>query len=617
MTALGADDRWRRFHPLSTLMRGGLVLFGVLAWVVGTLTDDVVGSASAGEWDLVRGHLGPAVGALALVLLGAIGVGSIGWLTSAYRVGSAELELRTGILTRTVRRVPYDRVQSVDLVRPVLARLIGLVELRVESAGGADSHVSLAYLSRRDADALRAEILGRAGDEAPPSAPGRPAAGPEGDVLERDVLNRAPAARVLASELLDPWSLLVVAGGALALGSAAAGRPEALPALVPLVVGVGPAKVRAFLHRCGFSARRGPGWVRTSSGLTDTRTATVPLHRVQAVGVVQHALWRPAGWWRVEANVAGTVARDDEGIAASMLAPVASGAEARRTIAAVLDAETAGAVDGLLAGVAARTVATPRRARWLAPITWRTRGAVLTRSAVVVRTGRWRRTVAVVPYARIQSLAVTDGPVGRRLRLATVQVATTSGPVACRIPDIDTGDAARLERALSTRAADARDAMRLRRGRRRGELDPMTAHTEGTGAVPAEETNAITDRLGFRLGQVVQEYGWDDDVDEGLREQIEDVVGEPLEDEDYTGAVDAAILWWRDGDGDLTDALVDVLGTLDEAGAVTLLTPRSGTDGEVDPSEIEDAAKTSGLRVSSTIKAGAEWTATRLVAPKR
>mgnify|MGYP007091980264 CR=1 FL=1 len=78
MTALGADDRWRRFHPLSTLMRGGLVLFGVLAWVVGTLTDDVVGSASAGEWDLVRGHLGPAVGALALVLLGAIGVGSIG-----------------------------------------------------------------------------------------------------------------------------------------------------------------------------------------------------------------------------------------------------------------------------------------------------------------------------------------------------------------------------------------------------------------------------------------------------------------------------------------------------------------------------------------------------------
>mgnify|MGYP002652500851 CR=1 FL=1 len=134
--------------------------------------------------------------------------------------------------------------------------------------------------------------------------------------------------------------------------------------------------------------------------------------------------------------------------------------------------------------------------------------------------------------------------------------------------------------------------------------------------MPAEETNAITDRLGFRLGQVVQEYGWDDDVDEALRLAIEDVVGDPIEDESYTGVVDAVILWWRDGDGDLTDALVDTLGTLAEGSSIVLLTPRPGQAEEVDPSEVDEAATTAGLHTSGSVMCSEEWVATRLAAPK-
>lgn len=123
-------------------------------------------------------------------------------------------------------------------------------------------------------------------------------------------------------------------------------------------------------------------------------------------------------------------------------------------------------------------------------------------------------------------------------------------------------------------------------------------------------------KLGFEQDQIVQEYGWDDDVDEALRVAIESTVGEEIEDEDYTGVVDAVILWWRDDDGDLTDALVDTLGTLAEGSSIVLLTPRPGLEGEVDPSEVDEAATTAGLHTSGNVMCSEGWVATRLAARK-
>ena len=123
-------------------------------------------------------------------------------------------------------------------------------------------------------------------------------------------------------------------------------------------------------------------------------------------------------------------------------------------------------------------------------------------------------------------------------------------------------------------------------------------------------------KLGFEQDQIVQEYCWDDDVDEALRVAIESTVGEEIEDEDYTGVVDAVILWWRDDDGDLTDALVDTLGTLAEGSSIVLLTPRPGLEGEVDPSEVDEAATTAGLHTSGNVMCSEGWVATRLAARK-
>jgi hypothetical protein len=135
--------------------------------------------------------------------------------------------------------------------------------------------------------------------------------------------------------------------------------------------------------------------------------------------------------------------------------------------------------------------------------------------------------------------------------------------------------------------------------------------------VTATADNAGGDRLAGRLGlspgQVVQELGYDDDCDEALRDGIVALTGAALVDADHEDVVDVVLLWWRDDDGDLVDALVDSLVSLDDGGVVWLLTPKAGRDGHVEPGDIGDAAPTAGLHQTSSISAAADWSGTRLV----
>lgn len=126
----------------------------------------------------------------------------------------------------------------------------------------------------------------------------------------------------------------------------------------------------------------------------------------------------------------------------------------------------------------------------------------------------------------------------------------------------------------------------------------------------------LAERLGIQSGLVVQELGYDEDADEELRAAIVESTGSELLDEESDEVVDVVLLWWRDGDGDLVDALVDAITLLSESGVVWLLTPKTGRDGYVEPSEISEAAPTAGLAQTSTLSAGKDWTGTRLVAPK-
>ena len=126
----------------------------------------------------------------------------------------------------------------------------------------------------------------------------------------------------------------------------------------------------------------------------------------------------------------------------------------------------------------------------------------------------------------------------------------------------------------------------------------------------------LGERLGLKPGMVVQELGWDDDVDDAVREAIEDAVDADLVDGDYGDVVDAVVLWWRDDDGDLVDALVDSLTDLAGGGGIWLMTPKIGRRGAVDAADVAEAAPIAGLSTTTTVAVGKEWTATKLVAPK-
>lgn len=124
-------------------------------------------------------------------------------------------------------------------------------------------------------------------------------------------------------------------------------------------------------------------------------------------------------------------------------------------------------------------------------------------------------------------------------------------------------------------------------------------------------------KLGFEPDTVIQELGWDEDVNEELRVAIEATVGNNLVDGDHGDVVDGVILWWRDGDGDLVDALVDTLRDVVEGGPVWLFTPKVGRDGYVEGADIAEAAPVAGLSTTTTSGASDDWASTKLSTHKR
>ena len=130
------------------------------------------------------------------------------------------------------------------------------------------------------------------------------------------------------------------------------------------------------------------------------------------------------------------------------------------------------------------------------------------------------------------------------------------------------------------------------------------------------DSASMAARLGIKPGMVVQELGWDEDVDEELRDSIVEVSGAEMVDEDTDEVADVVILWWREDDGDLVDALVDAGTSLADDGVVWLLVPKSGRPGHVEPGDVTEAAPTAGLTQTSSISAAKDWSGIRLVTPK-
>ena len=126
-------------------------------------------------------------------------------------------------------------------------------------------------------------------------------------------------------------------------------------------------------------------------------------------------------------------------------------------------------------------------------------------------------------------------------------------------------------------------------------------------AEDAGRSSDIAGKLGVEPGMVVQELGWDSDVDEAVRDAVEERAGDELLDEDADEVIDLVVMWWREGDGDLVDALIDAIGPLADNGVIWVLTPKTGRSGHVEPSEIAEAAPTAGLSQTSNVTVSDGW----------
>ncbi|MCG8926759.1 MULTISPECIES: DUF3052 domain-containing protein [Lentzea] len=136
--------------------------------------------------------------------------------------------------------------------------------------------------------------------------------------------------------------------------------------------------------------------------------------------------------------------------------------------------------------------------------------------------------------------------------------------------------------------------------------------------VAAEDAGRIgvAEKLGIEPGMVVQELGWDEDVDDNLRAAVEEQIGGDLLDEEADETVSVVLLWWREDDGDLVDALLEATGVLAEDGVIWVLTPKTGRPGHVEPADVAEAVPTAGLSQTSNISVAEDWAGIRLVWPK-
>lgn len=475
------DDGWGRFHPFSPVLRGGLVLLGILGWAVSTFVDDLIasvtgggpGGGAAGEADQIVGHPLIATGLALLAVLGALALGAASWWVTRYRLGPSTLEVRTGLLFRQHRELRYAQIQAVDTRVPLLARLVGLAEVRVESAGGGDSHVNLAYLGRWEADDLRERIVGLAEDAGAEPSSATTFAGPDDDEVETTpshpsptagpsgaLLLRMPLPRLVLSMLLSVGTIITGVMAMAALVLVLAVGPEALTGMAaPLIfaaVGFG----RHLLTWANLVVRRQGDTLRSQHGLTDLATSTVPLRRVQAVELVQPLLWRRPGWWRVSVNIAGVKVGGDDVADDGVLVPAATRDEATALVDALAADGAAATMSVMDHGLPDEAVRCPPSARRLDPWSWRRRGILLADEVAVVRGGRTARVVTVVPWGRIQSVTVRQGPVDRRLGLADVLLVSTVGAVHPLVEHLAADDAVRVAEGVRRRASLARAARR-------------------------------------------------------------------------------------------------------------------------------------------------------------
>jgi putative membrane protein len=421
-----------RTHPLSGLVHGAPLAAGAIF----TLMTQSVGGGGMGDATFL---VGTALAAMSVLY------GFLSWWFTRYVIDGNEIRIHTGIVNKSSRRIPYERIQSIDIAEPFLARLFTLAELRIEMAGGTNARSSLRYLPLDDAQQLRHMLLarahGRSADEI----------GSEPHEAGRVFIASVTPDRIIIGMLLSLDFLAVVTGMAGAIVVAVwLGEPAVFfGGFLPLAFGLVQMITGRVLTQWNFSLSRNDDGLRIERGLLARSSQTIPFARVQGVSVVEPLLWRRLGWTRLEVDVAGYAGRSDGDSTdiGSTLLPIADPWLAAKVLDQLITGTRPEEVDH---------VGVPPRSWPFAPIGWRYRWVGTDDIAFVARSGWLHRTTDVIPHARTQSVELRQGPLARRLGLATVEVHTPAGPVDADGRNLDASDARRVAFEQLSRARRAR-----------------------------------------------------------------------------------------------------------------------------------------------------------------
>ncbi|MBY0689546.1 PH domain-containing protein [Microbacterium marinilacus] len=522
-----ADGGWHRLHPLTPLFQGGLVLIIVagiilsnfrdraVVWLVSIFAPGEVESEAVeyGEVDFVdflaaNNLILQGLGILLVAVLALMAIFWVVWRFHQFRITGDDVEVRKGIVFRTHRRAPLDRVQGVNLTRPFPARLIGMAKLEVVGAG-TDANVALEYLGTQRAEQVRADILrlasgARASRQAArDGSAGAPATARGGlvgtlnegvtemiggvdraDVAAESVV-KIPAGRLIAAHAMHGvlWVLffgvlwfcsvmlpLILTGEAgIGPGGALIGVGIGLITGIPMLFAAVAIVWTQISKSLRYAIAPTPDGVRITFGLFTTVTETLPPGRIFGVEVSQSLLWRPFGWWTVKINrmTGKSAAQAQSGQAQQFntVLPVGTRADVERVLGLILPGLPVSDMPliwehGVLGPVADgagadpyRTI--PRRAWWRRPVSWRRHGFAVTGYGLLLRRGRIWRKLAVFPLARVQGVSVAQGPIDRLQRVAWGQVHTVQGPISGQIVGLERDDALDLLRSVSRGAVAA------------------------------------------------------------------------------------------------------------------------------------------------------------------
>lgn len=407
----------RRLHPVTPLRRAWAPVAVLIGWAVH--------DPDQAQRQLTRLTTTTLLIALAVLLPAAALYGFLTWWYTHFAVTDAELRIRTGLLFRRTAHIRLERIQAIDVTQPLLARVAGVAKLKLDVIG-ADKKDELAFLGAEEARALRAELLARAAGFAPETAhevgeaPSQQLLRVPPGVLATSLVLTGATWATLAAALVVPTILWLVTESAWTV----------LATAIPLVGAAGASSVGRFVTEYDWTVGESQDGLRIDHGLLDRAHETVPPGRVQTVRIVEPLLWRRRGWVRVELDVAGS--------ANSLLLPVAPREVAESVVARVLP--------GVTVPSRASLSRPPRRAARCVPLWWRGYGLAVTDAVFAARTGLLRRSLALVPHAKVQSVRLAQGPWERLWGVADVHV--------------DTG----ANKTVTARLRDAEEASELLRG---------------------------------------------------------------------------------------------------------------------------------------------------------